>query len=97
MSKILFNRFLYNNIKLRCYSQKVNQDIIYERLSGKNSNIAVLGMNRPKAKNSFSLNLVTEFEENLSIIEHEQDVRVLIIRSNAPGIFCAGTCYKYTK
>lgn len=81
---------LIKHIKnLRSYSQQVNQDIIYERLA-KNSSIAVLGMNRPKQRNAFSVNLVKEFEDNLSIIRKESDVRVLIIRSLTPGIFCAG-------
>lgn len=85
---------LLNNAKniknARAFSQKAYTDIIYERLQKDDSSIAVLGMNRPKARNAFSLNLLTEFEENLSIVEHDRDIRVLIIRSLAPGIFCAG-------
>lgn len=89
LSKIILSKQILNNVK-RTYSQKVYTDIIYERLKGVDSSIAVLGMNRPKQKNAFSLNLVTEFEENLNFVQHETDVRVLIIRSLTPGIFCAG-------
>lgn len=56
--------------------------------------IAVLGMNRPKAKNSFSKNLIERFEESVHSVRFDKDVRAVIIRSMVPGIFCAGADLK---
>jgi methylglutaconyl-CoA hydratase len=48
--------------------------------------IAVMAFNRPAAKNAFSKYLET--------LRFDKDVRVLIIRSMVPGIFCAGADLK---
>jgi len=56
--------------------------------------IAVLGMNRPKAKNSFGKNIVQRFYDALDSIQFDKEVRVVVIRSLVPGIFCAGADLK---
>lgn len=56
--------------------------------------IAVMGMNRPKAKNAFSKNLIGRFEESVHSVRFDKDVRAVIIRSMVPGIFCAGADLK---
>lgn len=56
--------------------------------------IAVLGLNRPKAKNSFSISLVQHMRHYLDVLVKEKSVRVLIIRSLVPHIFCAGADLK---
>ncbi|CAL8110829.1 unnamed protein product [Orchesella dallaii] len=56
--------------------------------------IAVLGMNRPRAKNAFSKNLIAKFEESIHTVRFDKDVRAVIIRSLVPGIFCAGADLK---
>lgn len=85
------SRFLKN---VRLLSQKTT-DLIFEKLAQNDAGIAVIGFNRAKAKNSFGLNLVTELEESLQSIKNDKDVRVVILRSHVPGIFCAGNLNFY--
>ncbi|XP_071816111.1 methylglutaconyl-CoA hydratase, mitochondrial-like isoform X2 [Apostichopus japonicus] len=59
-----------------------------------NSSIAVIGLNRPEAMNSFSKNLVQKLEDAIGAVEFDKNVRTVIIRSLAPGIFCAGADLK---
>lgn len=56
--------------------------------------IAVLGFNRPKAKNSLSKNLFSLMEEAVGAVRFDKDVRVIILRSHVPGVFCAGADLK---
>lgn len=56
--------------------------------------IAVLGLNRAKARNSFSRSLVDHLLESIEVLAHDKNVRVVILRSLVPGIFCAGADLK---
>lgn len=56
--------------------------------------IAVLGLNRAKARNSFSRSLVDHILESIEVLAHDKNVRVVILRSLVPGIFCAGADLK---
>lgn len=56
--------------------------------------IAVLGLNRAKAKNSFSISLVKKLRNHVDLLGHDKSVRVLILRSLVPGVFCAGADLK---
>lgn len=56
--------------------------------------IAVLGLNRAKARNSFSRSLVNQMLDSIDVLAHDKNVRVVILRSLVPGIFCAGADLK---
>lgn len=56
--------------------------------------IAIIGMNKPDTKNAFSLSLVQNFCKTLDVLAHDKNVRVVIIRSLVPGVFCAGADLK---
>uniref|UniRef100_A0A1Q3F0Q2 Putative methylglutaconyl-coa hydratase mitochondrial n=1 Tax=Culex tarsalis TaxID=7177 RepID=A0A1Q3F0Q2_CULTA len=56
--------------------------------------IAVLGLNRAKARNSFSKSLVNQMLDSIDVLAHDKNVRVVILRSLVPGIFCAGADLK---
>ena len=56
--------------------------------------IVIMGMNRPKARNAISKNLVICFEEAIAQVQHDTSVRALIIRSHVPNAFCAGADLK---
>merc|ERR1712217_168661 len=51
-------------------------------------------MNRPKARNAISKNMVTSFEDAIQEIKHDNTVRALVIKSEVPGAFCAGADLK---
>lgn len=54
----------------------------------------VLSLNRPKAANSLSKSLVRKLNESIYQLSKDDELRVLIIRSVVPGIFCAGADLK---
>jgi methylglutaconyl-CoA hydratase len=51
-------------------------------------------MYRPKARNALSKSLVNHFMESIDLLSNDKNVRVVIIRSLVPGIFCAGADLK---
>lgn len=69
-------------------------DIVIEKLSGDCEGITVFGLNRPQAKNSISKNLLKEFKEGIDNVCHDRSVRVVLLRSLVPGVFCAGADLK---
>jgi len=66
------------------------KEVIINYLDGKDNGIAVLGLNRPAARNSFGKTLISQFNEALTSIRQNDKLRVLIIRSLVPKVFCAG-------
>ena len=93
----LIHRSLQTNAKFtlvrQCSSAK-GPDVVIEKLTGDHEGVVVFGLNRPAAKNAMSKNLVKEFREGISAIQHDKTVRALILRSIVPGIFCAGADLK---
>ena len=69
-------------------------ELIVDYLDGKRSGIVVFGLNRPEAKNSFSKNLVFQLIDAVEAVKFDRGVRVVIIKSTTPGIFCAGADLK---
>lgn len=67
-----------------------SRDIKINYLDGKDNGIAVLGLNRYETRNAFSRKLVDEFSSSLSLIRNDEKIRILIIRSLVPKIFCSG-------
>lgn len=64
--------------------------VLLKYLDGKDNGIVVLGLNRPEGKNSFSKSLVTQMSDALASVRENDQIRVLIMRSLIPKIFCAG-------
>ena len=69
-------------------------ELVVDYLDGKRSGIVVFGLNRPEAKNSFSKNLVFQLIDAVEAVKFDRGVRVVIIKSTSPGIFCAGADLK---
>lgn len=70
------------------------KEIIIKYLDGKDNGIAILGLNRPDARNALGKVLVTQLKDAISTIRQDDKVRVLILRSLVPKIFCAGADLK---
>lgn len=66
------------------------KEIVIKYLDGKDNGIAVLGMNRPEARNAFGRNFTGQFIDAISALRENSKLRVLVIRSLVPRIFCAG-------
>ena len=65
-----------------------------ERLSGDDQGIVLLALDRPAAKNALGRELVLEMQGTLSLLSQDPSVRVMILHSLVPGVFCAGADLK---
>lgn len=65
-----------------------------ERLDGLDRGIVLLGLERPAAKNALGRQLVLELDEALATLAADAAIRVVILHSLVPGIFCAGADLK---
>ncbi|XP_035247639.1 methylglutaconyl-CoA hydratase, mitochondrial [Anguilla anguilla] len=73
---------------------KSGDDLCVRYLDGEDSGIVVFGINRPKAKNAISKNLVKMMSEAVDAVKGNNKVRTVILCSLVPGIFCAGADLK---
>ncbi|KAI0721464.1 ClpP/crotonase-like domain-containing protein [Fomitopsis betulina] len=78
-----------NSISFRRSIQTTSQEAYLESVST-HPGVSFLSLNRPHAKNAISLRLLKEFRECLEMVQFDTSVRVLVVRSSAPGSFCAG-------
>ncbi|XP_042769361.1 methylglutaconyl-CoA hydratase, mitochondrial isoform X7 [Panthera leo] len=80
----------------RGYSSEVKteDELRVRYLEEENRGIVVLGINRAYAKNSFSKNLVKMLSKAVDALKSDKKVRTIIVRSEVPGIFCAGADLK---
>jgi len=79
---------------LRNYSSKVASDCYINHLSGEDQGISVLTLNRPEAKNALSKSMLAHFKQALDDLRFSSDVRVVIVKSEVDGVFCAGADLK---
>lgn len=73
---------------------ELERELMLELIEKDGARIAVLGMNRPHAKNAMSRNLLFRLHNYIEQIKYDKTVRVVILRSLVPGIFCAGADLK---
>lgn len=69
-------------------------EIRVERLPGEDAGIVLLGLDRPGAKNALGLQLLKEVRAALEELRLDPALRVVVIHSHVPGIFCAGADLK---
>ncbi|XP_055435095.1 methylglutaconyl-CoA hydratase, mitochondrial isoform X4 [Bubalus kerabau] len=80
----------------RGYSAEVKpeDELRVRYLEEENRGIVVLGINRAYAKNSLSKNLIKMLSKAVDALKSDKKVRTIIVRSEVPGIFCAGADLK---
>ncbi|XP_006875938.1 PREDICTED: methylglutaconyl-CoA hydratase, mitochondrial-like [Chrysochloris asiatica] len=80
----------------RGYSSEVKaeDELRVRYLEDEYRGIVVLGINRAYAKNAISKNLIKMLSKAVDALKTDKKVRTIIIRSEAPGIFCAGADLK---
>lgn len=59
--------------------------------------VALVGLNRPAAKNAMSMNLMKCIEETIDALDENKAVRCVVLHSLVPKIFCAGADLKERK
>lgn len=70
------------------------EEVTVRYLEGDDEGIVVVGLNRPEARNALGKILVKAFKEVMVAVRWNRTVRVVILRSEVPGIFCAGADLK---
>ncbi|ETI34248.1 hypothetical protein F442_18994 [Phytophthora nicotianae P10297] len=65
-----------------------------EMLGGKDAGIALFTMDRPDARNALGRQFMAEFRQALDQVRFDPKVRVVILRSVVPKVFCAGADLK---
>lgn len=65
-----------------------------ERLDGADSGILMFGLERPEAKNALGRQMLREIKEALTLLKDDSSVRLAILHSLVPGVFCAGADLK---
>jgi len=63
-------------------------------MEGDQKGVAVLSMKRHEGRNSLSRKMAAEMKEAVTSVRFNNDVRVLVIRSEVPRVFCAGADLK---
>ena len=86
--------------------RQLARECTIDRLSGNDTGIALLKLNRPAAKNAIGATpnashltrtgkvLIGQFQESLQEIQGDKSIRVVVLRSEVPGVFCAGADLK---
>ncbi|KAG7386757.1 hypothetical protein PHYPSEUDO_015265 [Phytophthora pseudosyringae] len=65
-----------------------------EMLGGKDAGIALFTMDRPEARNALGHQFMAEFRQALDQVRFDPKVRVVVVRSVVPKVFCAGADLK---
>ncbi|XP_020832349.1 methylglutaconyl-CoA hydratase, mitochondrial isoform X1 [Phascolarctos cinereus] len=73
---------------------KGDEELRVRYLEEENKGIVVLGINRSYAKNALSKNLIKMLSKAVDSLKSDKKVRTIIVRSEVPGIFCAGADLK---
>ncbi|XP_069837726.1 enoyl-CoA hydratase domain-containing protein 2, mitochondrial [Dendropsophus ebraccatus] len=71
-----------------------HREVSVTRLEGNNVGIAEIVMSRPRARNALGKVFVSEFFHSVDSLRHDSGVRVVVVRSAVPGVFCAGADLK---
>jgi methylglutaconyl-CoA hydratase len=69
-------------------------EIRLERPAGADAGILLLGLDRPAAKNALGRQLMGEFRKALADLRVDPSIRVVVLHSLVPGVFCAGADLK---
>lgn len=69
------------------------ENIVINQLESKDAGILVLNLNKQERKNALSIRMLADLNRTIDNVK-KQSVRVLIIKSNVPGTFCAGADLK---
>jgi len=69
-------------------------EVRVEHLPGPDAGLVLVGLDRPAAKNALGRQLLSELREGLKALAADRAVRVVVLHSLVPGVFCAGADLK---
>jgi len=76
------------------YVRKFSNEILVNHLKGNESGISVVSLNRPKARNAISKTLLAKLKQTILDLKIDKNSRIIILKSNVKGVFCAGADLK---
>ncbi|CAO1410955.1 unnamed protein product [Diamesa tonsa] len=76
------------------FSTEKIEELKVSYLTGDKQGIAVIELNREHGKNSLNKSIVGKLTGAVDTLAHDKNVRVVIVRSLVPGVFCAGADLK---
>lgn len=65
-----------------------------ELLEGENAGVALFTMERPDARNALGKQMMLEFRAAMDAVRFDPSVRVVVLQSTVPKVFCAGADLK---
>lgn len=83
-------KYLFSTSSINFSVSELKIDI----LSGKHSGVFVLSFNRPSVRNAVNRNLIKELSTTFEDLSFNRNVRIIILHSTTPGIFCSGADLK---
>ena len=66
------------------------QDVLFEEISGRDGNIGLITLNRPKVLNALNHNMFNEMNYHLTEWEAAAQIKAVVIRAAEGRAFCAG-------
>ncbi|KAK3715804.1 hypothetical protein RRG08_001145 [Elysia crispata] len=74
--------------------QSPDDEFSLSLLDGAKEGIAVMSMRRFRYKNAMGKNLIQKFLDSMEEVKFNNKIRVVVLRSEVPGVFCAGADLK---
>ncbi|GFO45003.1 methylglutaconyl-coa hydratase, mitochondrial-like [Plakobranchus ocellatus] len=74
--------------------QSPEDEFTLSMLDGEREGIAVMSMRRFRYKNAMSRNMIQRFMDSMEEVKFNSKIRVVVLRSEVPGVFCAGADLK---
>ncbi|XP_031503398.1 probable enoyl-CoA hydratase 2, mitochondrial isoform X1 [Nymphaea colorata] len=74
--------------------ETISEPIKTQRLSGSDSGIVEVSLDRPGAKNAIGNDMLKGLRRTIEVMNEDPSVRVVMISSSVPKVFCAGADLK---
>ncbi|KAK3585870.1 hypothetical protein CHS0354_038402 [Potamilus streckersoni] len=84
----------YISVTGQRHSQSPSEEFSLDYLRGHQEGIAVFSFKRHTAKNAISRSLLNQLREAMDTVKFDNSLRVVILRSEVQGVFCAGADLK---
>ncbi|CAG5126221.1 unnamed protein product [Candidula unifasciata] len=89
------SRASFISLFFRQFSEQAPEDeFTLTYLDGEQAGIAVMSMRRFRYKNAMGRNIIQKFLDSMQEVKFNNSIRVVVLRSEVPGVFCAGADLK---
>ena len=85
------SRIVSTKACLRAFTVSTGKNVLVEK---HDNGVATLSLNRHEGKNSLSKAMIEEFNHAVAQLHNDQQVKVVVVKSNVEKVFCAGADLK---